>query len=241
MDHQLTAFVDDLRSTHKKNLQSVILYGAAAASDNDRHHKDYNLLVVLEKIGPADLSNAHAAVREWSKLGHNVPVYFTASEIENAADVFPIEFHQMRRARKVLYGRDVLANIDISNENLRHQVEFELRSKLLMLRRQYIPASATVEGLESLMTESLLSFIALFRGVLLVQGVDPPVGRRAALALTIESLGLNGRPFETIYNIRHNNFEDELTDTEANELFAAYMEEIEKVIDAVDGLHPTTA
>jgi hypothetical protein len=219
----------------------VVLYGSAAVDDHDRHHRDYNLLVVLKKIGPADLNSAHAAVREWAKLGHNVPIYFTANEIENAADVFPIEFHQMKRARKVLYGSDLLANVDISNENLRHQVEFELRSKLLMLRRQYIPASSTVEGLESLMTESLVSFTALFRGVLMVLGFEPPVGQHATLALTIEKLGLTGRPFETIYNIRHDNFERELDDREANELFADYMSQIENVIDAVDALHPALA
>jgi predicted nucleotidyltransferase len=241
MDHQLTAFIDDLRTTHGENLVSVILYGAAASSDPDRRNSDHDLLVVLERIGPTDLRKAHAALREWAKLGHNVPVYFTANEIENAADVFPIEFHHMARSRKILHGKDILAGVNISNENLRHQVEFELRSKLLMLRRQYIPASATVEGLESLMTESLVSFIALFRGMLMVLGAEPPVSRRATLALTIESLRLNGRPFETILNIRHNNFEGELTETQANELFAAYLEQIEKVIEGVDGLQPASA
>ena len=62
MNHQLTAFIDDLRSTHRGNLVSVILYGSSAAGDRDVD-SDYNMLVVLEKIGPADLRNAHAAIR----------------------------------------------------------------------------------------------------------------------------------------------------------------------------------
>ena len=236
MNHQLTAFIDDLRAAHGPNLVAVILYGSAAAGDHDHRRSDYNLLVVLDAIGPEDLRNAHAAVREWAKLGHSVPVYFTATEVEHATDVFPIEFHQMKRARKVLYGRDVLAELEISNENLRHQVEFELRSKLIMLRRQYIPASATVEGLESLMSESLVSFIALFRGVLMIMGSEPPIDRHGTLALTVEKLNLNGRPFETIYNIRQNNLGAAMTDVEANRLFADYMHELERVIEAVDGM-----
>jgi len=212
------------------------LYGSAATGDHDHRRSDYNLLVVLDAIGPEDLRNAQAAVREWAKLGHSVPVYFTAKEVENAADVFPIEFHQMKRARKVLYGRDVLAGVEISNENLRHQVEFELRSKLIMLRRQYIPASAAVDGLENLMSESLVSFIALFRGVLMVMGDEPPVDRHGTLALAVEKLALNGRPFETIYNIRRNNLAAEMTEVDANKLFSDYMNEIERVIEAVDGI-----
>src|ERR1043165_7408830 len=124
MDHQIKAFIDDLRETHRKNLVSVILYGSAASGDHHHKYSDYNILVVLETIGPEDLRNAHAAIREWAKLGHNVPVYFTFSEIETASDVFPIEFQQMKRARKVLFGRDVLSGVEVSNENLRHQVEF---------------------------------------------------------------------------------------------------------------------
>jgi predicted nucleotidyltransferase len=236
MDQHLTSFIDDLKSTHGKNLVSVILYGSAVAGDHSAKHSDYNLLVVLGKIGPADLHNAHAAVREWAKLGHNVPVYFTADEISNAVDVFPIEFNQMKRARKVLVGTDLLADISISNENLRHQVEFELRSKLLMLRRQYIPASSTVEGLEALMADSLVSFIALFRGVLIIIGAEAPVRRHATLALTVDKLKLNGAAFEKIFNIRQNNYQGPMSETEANQLFAEYLEQIESVINFVDKL-----
>jgi hypothetical protein len=188
----------------------------------------------LEKIGPADLRNAHAAVREWAKLGHNIPVYFTADEVANAVDVFPIEFNQMQRARKVLFGSDLLANVEIPNENLRHQVEFELRSKLLMLRRQYIPASSTVEGLESLMADSLVSFIALFRGLLTIIGVEPPVRRHATLALTVDRLKLDGATFEKIFNIRQNNYDKAMSEVEVNALFSNYLEQIESVIDFVD-------
>jgi predicted nucleotidyltransferase len=233
MNHQIQAFVDDLRSTHGKNLVSVILYGSAAAGDHHTH-SDYNILVALEKIGPEDLRNAHAAVREWAKLGHNVPVYFTVSEIENASDVFPIEFQQMKRARKVLFGRDVLADVQVSNENLRHQVEFELRSKLIMLRRQYIPASASVDGLKALMADSLVSFIALFRGVLMLRDLEPPVNRHAALALAIETLELNGQPFEKIFNLRRDNLAGKMDEAESNRLFAEYLGQIERVIETVD-------
>jgi predicted nucleotidyltransferase len=235
MNHQLTDFIDDLKSTHRGNLVSVILYGSSAIGNRDSY-SDYNLLVVLEKIGPVDLRNAHGAIREWARIGHNVPVYFTASEIANAADVFPIEFQQMKRARKVIYGRDVLADVELSNENLRHQVEFELRSKLILLRRQYIPASTTVEDLLALMADSLASFIAIFRGVLMLIEVNAPAGRHETLAITVERLGLNGRPFERIFNIRKDNVDHPVDEVEANELFAEYMQEIERVIETVDAL-----
>jgi len=236
MRHQFGAFIDDLKATHRENLVSVILYGSAAAGDYVPDHSDYNILIALKKIGPADLRNAHASIREWVKMGQPVPVYFTVSELQNAADVFPIEFHQMQTARKVLYGTDVLADLQITNEFLRHQAEYELRSKLILLRQQYIPASTSVDGLKRLMSDSISSFAALFRAVLQISGIETPPTKREIVAMTAQRLKLDGAPFEKILNIRENNSDQILNETAANQLFAEYMEQIERVIDAVDAL-----
>jgi hypothetical protein len=237
MRNQFEALIDDLRAAHGKNLASVILYGSAAAGDFVRHQSDYNMLIALHRITPKDLRDAQAPMREWTRLGHAVPVYFTVSELESAADVFPIEFHQMEGARKILYGTDVLQNLTISDENLRHQTEFELRSKLIQLRRRYIPASVSVEGLSILMSESLSSFAALFRAVLLLHDLAPPVTKQEVVALTAQHLHIDGVPFEKIFNIRKHNFAQTLDEISANQLFAEYMEQIEKVIDVVDKLN----
>jgi len=229
-------FIDDLKATHGKNLVSVVLYGSAAAGDFVASQSDYNILIALNKIGPADLRNAHACIREWVRMGNPVPVYFTVSELQNAADVFPIEFHQMSSARKVLFGADVLAGLTVTHDSMRLQTEYELRSKLIQLRRHYIPASASLDGLKSLMGDSLSSFAALFRAVLVVCGIEPPLTKREIVATTADHLKINGTPFEKIFNIRENNFAAKLDETSANTLFGEYMEQIENVIDAIDAL-----
>jgi len=236
MKHYFEAFIDDLRSTHGKNLVSVVLYGSAAAGDFVPRQSDYNILIALERIGPEDLRKAHACIREWARLGNPVPVYFTTSELQNAADVFPIEFHQMSVAHKVLFGIDVLADLNISDKFLRLQTEYELRSKLIQLRRQYIPASESVDSLKRLMAESLASFSALFRAVLILNGVDPPATKHEIVALTALHLKIDGGPFEKIFNIRENNFTGNLDEVGANTLFGEYMEQIEGVINAVDSI-----
>ncbi len=231
---QFSNFIDDVKATHGDNLASVILYGSAAAGDFVAQASDYNLLIALHEIRPKDLRNAQAPMREWQKMGHQLPVYFTVSELQNAADVFPIEFHQMERARKVLYGDDVLSGLRISDEFLRHQTEYELRSKLLQLRRLYIPASASVVNLCGLMTESLTSFASLFRAVLLLHEVKSPVTKREIVSATARRLNLDNTPFEKIFEIRENSASNTLDNISANQIFADYMREIERVIDAVD-------
>lgn len=235
MEH-FNAFIDDLRSSHGKNLVSVVLYGSAAAGDYVPRRSDHNILVVLEKIGPDDLRLAHAASREWNRIGNPTPVYFTASEIQNAGDVFPIEFHQMKTARKVLYGPDLLAGIEISGSFLRLQTEFELRSKLIRLRRRYIAVSTSPDALVSLMVESISSFAALFRAVLILNGIDPPATKHEIVALTSKHIGINNEPFEKIFDIRENKSSEAIDESSANRLFGEYITQIEGVIDAVDRL-----
>lgn len=239
MKAELNNFIQDLKQSHGNNLASVILYGSAATSEFNRKSSDYNILIALNRITPEDLRHAQAAMREWLRLEHPVPVYFTVSELQNAADVFPIEFNQMQTARQVLFGEDVLANLNVSDEHLRHQTEYELRGKLLRLRRVYIPASVSVEKLTELMKESLKSFATLFRAVLLLQGIKPPATKQEATRLIIENLNLNAAPFERIFEMREKDWQPK-TEKEANEIFASYMAEIEKIIDFVDNMNGLT-
>lgn len=229
----LNHLVDDLRATHGENLASVVLYGSAAAGDHIELRSDYNLLIALQRITPEDLRLAQAPMREWQRLGHPLAVYFTMAELHDAADVFPIEFHQMEKARIVLYGRDPFEMLKLSTANLRHQTEYELRSKLLQLRRLYIPASISVERLSALMSDSLASFAALFRAVLLLSNEEPPVPKPDCVRATVRRLRLDGSPFERIFALRAG-ADTELTEAEANQLFGEYMAQIERVIEAVD-------
>jgi predicted nucleotidyltransferase len=231
----LKGLVEDLRATHGDNLACVVLYGSAAAGDTRELQSDYNLLIALNRITPEDLRLAQAPMREWQRLGHPLPVYFTVEELADAADVFPIEFHQMAKARVVVYGKDPFEFVQLSDANLRHQAEYELRSKLIQLRRHYIPASISIEQLADLMSDSLSSFAALFRAVLLLFGEDAPVAKADCVRATARLLNLDVLPFERIFEFRTTGTLPR-SEKEANELFAAYMFQIEKVVEAVDEL-----
>ncbi|HEY6217917.1 MAG TPA: nucleotidyltransferase domain-containing protein [Pyrinomonadaceae bacterium] len=231
----LKGLVDDLRATHGDNLASVVLYGSAAAGDHDVLRSDYNLLIALKRITPEDLRQAQAPMREWQRLGHPLPVYFTLEELADAADVFPIEFHQMANARVVLYGHDPFEFVQLSNANLRHQAEYELRSKLIQLRRLYIPASVSIEKLCDLMNDSLSSFAALFRAVLMLHGQEAPVSKPDCVRATAKLLRLDPTPFERIFEFRSGG-NLPTSEKDANDLFGAYLLQIEQVVEAVDHL-----
>jgi hypothetical protein len=230
---KLEALIDDLRVAHGDNLASIVLYGSAATGDQRNARSDHNLLIALNHITTGDLHAAHDALREWHKLGQPTPVYFTVAELQDAADVFPIEFLQMEKARKVLFGRDPFEFVQISQANLRHQTEYELRTGLIRLRRLYIPASASAKRLSNLMGDSLASFAALFRAVLTLKNQEPPLSKQESVQAIVRLFNLDATPFERILKL-HTDKDSTLTDDQANRLFGDYMAEIEKVIEAVD-------
>src|SRR5882762_1599268 len=214
IDAALNRLVDELRAAHGENLSSIVLYGSVAAGDHVELRSDHNLLIVLDRIAAEDLRLSHETMRDWLSQGQPLPVYFTVEELKRAADVFPIEFLQMEKARKILNGRDPFEFVEISQANLRHQTEYELRTRLIQLRRLYLPASTSVEKLCALMSDSLSSFAALFRAVLILHGQEPPVSKADGVRATVRLLGLNESSFEQILQLRSKSSKT-LTEAEA--------------------------
>ena len=232
-DSKLGTLVENLRDAHGDNLASIVLYGSVAAGDHVEQHSDHNLLIALNRIASEDLRLSQNALRDWLRSGQPTPVYLTVEELKRAADVFPIEFLQMEKARRVLYGRDPFEFVEISQANLRHQTEYELRTKLIQLRRLYLTASTSAEKLCALMSDSLASFAALFRAVLILHGQEPPVSKADSVRATARLLKLNESSFAHILELRSKRGMT-LTEAEANNVFSAYLSQIERVIEAVD-------
>ena len=70
--------------------------------------------------------------------------------------------------------------------------------------------------------------------MLIIHGLTPPATKHEIVALAAKHLDINGAPFEKIFDIRENSSSMKLDEKAANELFGDYLEQIEKVIDAVD-------
>ncbi|HEY9233174.1 MAG TPA: hypothetical protein VIS78_13555, partial [Blastocatellia bacterium] len=133
-----------------------------------------------------------------------------------------------------LYGKDPFERLDIQTHNLRHQLEYELRARLLRLRRVAITTAHNPQRLTELMANSLDSFAVLFRHVLAMAGHEAPFAKRDCVMKIAEVLGLDRQVFTRIFE--HADTEDLWLQTEADAIFAGYLKQIERVIDTVDKL-----
>lgn len=234
MEMTFTELVSRLSATERENLVSVILYGSAISTPGNAKKSDYQLLIITRQVTASDLRHVRSALQWWTAQGFALPVFFTADEFKASLDVFPIEFRHMKRAYKVLHGEDLLAGVEISLTNLRHETEFELRGKLLRLRSLSIQAGGTASELTKLMTDSIVSFVRFLRPMLELLGEEPPLGRLA----TVKNIGARLK-IDTSPLVRALNLRDEprdLMEVEAQDLFASYLNCLTHIVEAVDKL-----
>lgn len=233
-DKSLTELVEKLRAAFGPDLVSVILYGSAATGDHNPKFSDYNVLCVLRLITPAQLAASEPLMRWWRERGNPSPLLLTTEEVQNSTDSFPIEFHDICEHHRLLFGEDVTVGMEIPNGFYRAQVEHDLRSKLLRLRQKASGILSDADLLRRLLVDSVATFCVLVRHALILKGGAAPVKKREIVECAGRVLGIEPAPFLTLLDLRDDRVKGKSIDPVA--LLAVYMQEIEKVIEAVDSL-----
>lgn len=234
MDFQFDELIRRLRTAQGDNLVSVIAYGSAITFPDRAKKSDCQLLIVARDLAAGYLREFRPAIHWWTKSGYEMPVFFTAEELISSLDTYPIEFRQMKRAYRVIYGEDMLARHEPSPEHLRWQTEHELRGKLLRLRALALPASESASDLLNLMTESVVTFVRFMRPVLEIAGEQPPLDR-VETALRVGALfDLDVTPVVRALELRRE--PKDLMEVEIQDLFARYLDCLVRLIKAVDKL-----
>jgi predicted nucleotidyltransferase len=223
---------DRLRRDAGAQLKAVVLYGSAAAGDHAGKRSDFNVLVVMEALGMAQLKAISGTAAQWHKEGNPPPLLFTLERLRQSADVFPIELLDMRQSHRVLYGEDVLRDMDLTAANLRVEIEHELRGKLIQLRENFLLTEGKPRRIVDLMIESLSAFLVLFRAALRLYEPDVPARKLEALEALARHIALDTSVFTTISALKQGS--KRAREVDAEELFGRYLAAVESIVDAVD-------
>jgi predicted nucleotidyltransferase len=234
MAASLEQLVEKLRKALDPDLISVVLYGSAAAGDHEEKFSDYNVLCLLPSIGPAQLRATETIFRWWREQGNPSPLLLTETELRTSTDCFPIEFHDIREHHRVLYGPDLVSDLEIDRAFYRAQVEHDLRARLLRLRQKASGILSDTDVLRRLLADSISTFCVLLRHALILHGEDAPPRKREVVERARERFGIDAAPFSKLLDLREERIKPKDLDPEP--LLAEYMKEIEKAIAAVDRL-----
>src|SRR2546425_6491992 len=133
-------FVNKMRTATGENLVSIVLYGSAVEGEFHPEYSDLNMLCVLRDASFASLTKIASVVEWWRGKKYHPPLVLTLTDLRASADVFSIEFVDMKQRHRLLYGEDVLQNLEVSMHLHKSQLEYELREKLFLLRQHILLA-----------------------------------------------------------------------------------------------------
>jgi hypothetical protein len=235
MDQELKELVDRLKSTYGQRLVSVILYGSAASGDSDAAFSDVNVLCVLDKVDAKALAQSEPIFRWLHDQKAAAPLLMDQRDVAMSTDCFPIEFQDMKECRRVLHGKDVVADMTIDFSFYRARLEYELRSKLLRLRHQATPVLSDRDKLIKLCADSVSTFLVLAKHALRISGHPCSNKRREIVAGLKTTLGGDFSAFEQLLDVREGRTRREVV-ADPLGLFDNYMNQIHGVTDFVDGL-----
>src|SRR4029077_13536044 len=228
---KLAELVKRLKEFAAANLESVILFGSAARGDFREGHSDLNVACILHSRNVEELGRLAHVVRWWCvEQKEPAPLFFTREELKHAADVFAIEILDMKHGRRVLYGADVVAEIEVPMNLHRVQIEHGLRTTILKLRQHYLRAPGNSKELAPILRKSFSGVLTLLRHAVIAFGEEPPVAERDMIARAAALTCSNPLAFDPLLKLRETGeFHGEMVP-----VYDAYLKELEKISGALD-------
>lgn len=226
------SYASDLQKIFGENLVAISLFGSGAHGEYVRGKSDINFLVVLTQKGIDDLSVALDFVDKWRKINVAAPLFLTEAYIKSALDTFPIEFLDIKNFHKHVFGKNVIAEITIDKQDLRRQVERELRGKLIHLRGGFLNAGKDRKFLEEMLAASISAFGPIFKALLYLKDEPVPNSREQVFAQTAKSLNLDGGVFTNLASIKHGRWQG--SKVQLQEFTLSYIREVKKLVELVD-------
>jgi len=195
-------FCGDYAALFGDDLISIILYGSGARGEYIPKKSDINFFIVLSDNGIEKIDRSLDLVAKWEKRSVAVPLFLSEDFIGASLDTFPLEFFNIRLAYKVVYGKDILKNLDIEKDKLRLQCERELKAKLILLRRSFLQANGEPRLLIGLIKQSISAFISIFNALLSLKEEQIPIKYNDIIKAMNEHFGIDQEIFQGLLGIK---------------------------------------
>lgn len=224
-------FIERLKALYQDELVSVILYGSAASGEFVNKGSDLNFLVVLKNTRLDTLRSASGLIRKFPRFHLQ---FFTEQYIASTNDIFPIEFLDIKENYRLIYGKDVIRDINIDTRNLRFQCEQELKAKLLGLRNAYLAFHKNKAAMQDVLSSAITSVLHISRNVLRLKGRAPAYKKEGIIKELEQELKINAPVWAKALGLKNKTVKLNNRETEA--LFIDLFNEVEKITDIVDRL-----
>jgi len=235
----------ELRGIFGARLQSLVAYGERArattltAQDangpgHGHGHGDDDAAVrtiaMVETLTGDDLRACAGRVAAWHDAGLATPLVLAAHEFARSLDAFPLEFGAIIADHILVAGRNPFDGMTVDAADLRRAAEVQARSHLLHLREGYLETRGRADAVAVLIEQSAPAFAALLSSLARLD--RQPSYDAAAVARHAERLlGVPGGAVAEVVALAGAR---EISAQDADRLFPAYLDAVEKLVSYVD-------
>lgn len=223
---------EKISSALGKNLSALVLYGSHARGEAHTH-SDINLFILVRDNAPEQLVGLLQVMPALAKSGVAPPVLMGEEGFAASQDTYALEFVDMAASRRVLAEQDPFEEFEPHWDGLRTEIERELRTKMMQLFRQWYLSEEKTETLRSLLRGSLSSFMALLRGIVVLE-------KRQIMAIPHEQLlkeitgqrGLDPTLWQRFWQVARER--GKISADDMRSLFRSYLAQIRKLTAYID-------
>lgn len=228
-EEALARLTEQLTGIYGARLVSLVLHGSLAGSNHHARFSDINVICVLEEVSGPILDEAAAVLRAWEKHARRPVTILARREVEAGADVFPLEYSDIRAHRRLLAGEDVFAATPHFAREYRLQVEHDLRARLIRLRGRYAALRDDRKELEKLLLASAGTFLTLIRHALVAAGGARAEDKTQTVRAAAARFGFSPEPWLRLLAARREEAPLPRDGGELRAFFAEYLAAIQSV------------
>jgi predicted nucleotidyltransferase len=215
------------------SLVSVVLYGGLAKGEYIPGASNVNVTVVVREADVATLDRIAAPVQWGLQAFRLAAMVLTEEDLRTSTDAFPVKFQDLRRHHVVLYGKDVLAGLEISREHLRLRCEQEIRNLLFRLRQFYLLRSQFPEAVETTLTRAVSSLLASLAVLVELKTGQTPCGKDEIVEAA-GKLGLDAKSLRDVLSVKRGDSKPAASGL--RQLYDAFMKTVGQAAAMVDAL-----
>ncbi len=217
------------------HVRCLALYGSAARNEWNPATSDVNLLVVLDEMHYAALEPLQSLLSRARRRGRVIPLILTMTDLQEATDVFPIKFDDIKRHHVLLGGDDVLTDLEVEPRDLAFVAEFKLRNVEWRLRQAFVSSFGDPRWEEELLLTHFASAMFPLRAACRVLGYETPSSTSDAIATVERALNVDAgvlRVLQELHKTKAKKSQGELT-----QLYLDFSLFIHGAVDKVNALN----
>ena len=225
-------FINDTKSVFSNDLISVLITGSAAKGEYIRKKSDINFIIVLTEEGMKKIPDFLKISKKWAKANVSVPLFLYKEYIKSSLDSFPIEFLNIKNNSRIIFGDDITNIIEIDKNDLRLQVEREIKGKLLQLRQVFFEINKNPKSFQQFISVSISTFNPIFSAAVYLKKDIYPRNREEIFTEISEIFSIDKDFFERLLDIKKGDLK--VSKDTITTIWENYVENIRKISKAID-------